>query len=295
MADKARPKCFIIMPITTPDAMREAYSGKADHFRHVLDYLLVPSVEDAGFEAIRPVATGADLIHAKIINQLETSELVLCDMSCLNANVFFELGIRTALNKPVCMVIDDVSASAPFDTTIINHHKYSGGLEVWRLKEERKTMVAHVKASAVETNNTLWKYFGLSGVAQAPATPGEDDRLDYLSRQVEALAKTVKSSWGQRTGMPVSAAARGEAAWEVLRALGHDVGASRGSRVGGGSPAFHALREVLVSKMGDLNVNADEFCRALGMPGGVVDRVLRGLSIELAEYELLVRKLEEWG
>jgi len=44
------------------------------------------------------------LIHAEIIRNIENADLVLCDMSCLNPNVFFEFGIRTSLNKPVSVV-----------------------------------------------------------------------------------------------------------------------------------------------------------------------------------------------
>ena len=53
-----------------------------------------------------PTASGSDLIHAKIIKNLETADLVLCDMSALNPNVFFEFGMRTALNKPA---LDDAT------------------------------------------------------------------------------------------------------------------------------------------------------------------------------------------
>ena len=43
--------------------------------------------------------TGADLIHAQIVKNLQFADVVLCDVSTHNPNVFFELGIRTALNR----------------------------------------------------------------------------------------------------------------------------------------------------------------------------------------------------
>jgi len=123
MADKKH--CFIIMPITTPDNMVDQYehSGGKDHFKHVLDCLFVPAVKEAGYEPIPPTTKGSDIIHAGIIQNLETADLVLCDMSSLNPNVFFEFGIRTSLNKPVCVVKDDLTKKVPFDTGIINHHE----------------------------------------------------------------------------------------------------------------------------------------------------------------------------
>ena len=116
--------CFVIMPVTTPDHFLSAYNNDGAHFHHVLEHLFRPALEQLDFEVISPVAIGADLIHAEIIRNLETADLVLCDMSIVNPNVFFELGVRTALNRPVCLVKDDATERVPFDTGIINFHTY---------------------------------------------------------------------------------------------------------------------------------------------------------------------------
>jgi nucleoside 2-deoxyribosyltransferase len=116
------------MPISTPEHLVPKYSGDKDHFFHVLEHLFVPAVERNKFNAVRPIAEGSDVIHAEIIKNLEKADLVLCDASSLNANVFYELGIRTALDKPVCIVRDELTPKIPFDTTIINHHVYESSL-----------------------------------------------------------------------------------------------------------------------------------------------------------------------
>lgn len=46
-------------------------------------------------------------------------------MSILNANVFFEFGIRTALNKPVCILKDNLTKSIPFDASMVNYREYN--------------------------------------------------------------------------------------------------------------------------------------------------------------------------
>ena len=128
---ETKKTCFIIMPITTPDSFVEIYRDGKDHFKHVLECLFIPAVEKAGFEAIPPIAKGSDLIHAEIIKNLETADLVLCDMSCLNPNVFFEFGIRTSLNKPVSVVKDELTVNVPFDTGILNNKEYDSKLDTW--------------------------------------------------------------------------------------------------------------------------------------------------------------------
>src|ERR1035441_11085965 len=83
------PECFIIMPISTPLDWVSKYSADADHFKHVLSHLFIPALEKAGYTPIPPIAKGAELIHAGIIRNIEKADLVLCDMSTLNPNVFF--------------------------------------------------------------------------------------------------------------------------------------------------------------------------------------------------------------
>jgi hypothetical protein len=118
------------MPITTPEKLLVEYKGDPDHFSHVLEHLFIPALKKAGFDPIPPKSIGSDIIQAEIIKHLASSELVLCDMSILNPNVFSEFGIRTALNKSVALVVDDKTERVPFDTSIINFHKYKSSLDV---------------------------------------------------------------------------------------------------------------------------------------------------------------------
>jgi hypothetical protein len=193
--------CFVIMPISTPEVLVPTYSGDKDHFKHVYDHLLAPAIEKAGFKAIPPAAKGSDLIHAEIIKKIEQSELVLCDMSSLNANVFFELGIRTAVNKPVCIVKDDQTVRVPFDTGILNHAEYFSSLAPWTLQKQIDDLSEHIRNSASSSagQNTLWRYFGLSTRAElSHGKASQDDKLSLLSLQVEALTRKLGESESDR-------------------------------------------------------------------------------------------------
>lgn len=197
--------CFIIMPISTPEVVRDKYRDGAAHFRHVLECLLIPSVEKAHFTPIPPIAEGADLIHAEIVRQLESADLVLCDMSSLNPNVFFEFGIRCALNKPVCVVKDDVTDKVPFDTGILNHGEYKSSLEPWELGNEISKIAKHIETSFARSKgaNPLWRYFGAKGEAlPTKGEQGTDEKLDLLFMQMDALRQEVAS--GKRYIPPVS-------------------------------------------------------------------------------------------
>jgi hypothetical protein len=186
--------CFIIMPITTPEFMLEKYRDGKEHFKHVLECLFVPGVQKAGYQVISPIAKGSDLIHAGIVHNLETADIVLCDMSCLNPNVFFEFGIRTSLNKPVSVVKDELTDKVPFDAAILNYHQYKSSLETWENEAETKVLSEHITASAERSKNqnTLWKYFGLkTTAAPSEGEGGTEAKLDYLLMKVDSLSKNL--------------------------------------------------------------------------------------------------------
>lgn len=187
--------CFIIMPISTPELLLATkYNGDEEHFRHVLDHLFIPAVEKAGFTPIPPIAKGADVIHANVIQQLQQSDLVLCDMSSLNANVFFELGIRTAIGKPVCYVTDDATPNVPFDLGVVNYQRYSSSLQPWKLVQEIEKLSGHITTSwdTSTGENMLWKYFSLNERAHLElAKDSTEQRLAVLSMQIDGINQKV--------------------------------------------------------------------------------------------------------
>jgi hypothetical protein len=147
---------------------------------------------NAGFEPIPPKSTGSNVIHAEIIKQLSSCELVLCDMSILNPNVFFEFGIRTAIDKPVALVVDDKTKDIPFDTGIVNFYKYDSALNTWAIDKQIQELTKHVKDSYQKNkdHNAIWKYFG---VAQTGIFKPEDvelgDKIDLIMNKLAALER----------------------------------------------------------------------------------------------------------
>jgi len=178
----ALPTCVVFMPISTPREALHLYDGDLLHFAHVFNHLFEPAIRAAGFQALSPTSEGADVIHAEVVRKLETSDLVLCDMSTLNANVFFELGIRTALDLPTVLVRDEKLASVPFDTTLLNHHTYDAALTPWTLPNEVRRLSDHIGKSYVSSTqrNALWKYFGITTRSRLADESTVDEKLSLL-------------------------------------------------------------------------------------------------------------------
>ncbi len=206
--------CFVAMPISTPAELVERYENDVDHFTHVLEHLFVPAIERVGLKPISPLTVGSSVIHAEIIRQITDSDLVLCDMSTLNANVFFELGIRTALDRPVCLVLDDPTKAAPFDLNLVNHHRYNPSLAPWVLKDEVVRLEKHIEATlAAGGHNAMWSVVSLTRSAAVPSDPTDPvaARVELLENQVRLLADSLSGGIRYRSGgSPASARLSGK-------------------------------------------------------------------------------------
>lgn len=191
-----RETCFVAMPVSTSPETAALYSDP-EHFLHVLEGLFIPAIEQAGYEVLKPTMTGSDLIQAEIIKRLEQADLVLVDISGHNPNVFFELGIRTALDRPVALVRDKETTKLPFDTSVLNTHTYDGSMRSWVVDNERAALADHLTASASRAagHNGLWNHFGLTKRAE-DATSAEDPlnaKLDLLTAEVRDLRDASSS------------------------------------------------------------------------------------------------------
>lgn len=191
---KSKGDCFIIMPITTPETERSKYGGDKDHFKHVLECLLIPAVEKAGFKAISPEAKGSESIKAAIIKNLSIADLVLCDMSIFNPNVFYELGIRTALDKPIALVVDDYTEKPPFDIADLNYKPYKGSLNHWEMEDQINTMAEHISDAyaGAEGRNSMWKYFNVVAPAGVfkPGETTDDDRFAIIISELDVIRQS---------------------------------------------------------------------------------------------------------
>jgi hypothetical protein len=155
-----RPHCFGVIPITTPIKRVSDYGDDPDHFHHVWEHLFKPAIELAGFEPWAPWAPGAQIIPAKVCHALQTADMALTDLSGLNPNVLYELGIRTALNLPVTLVCDSAPTTIPSDLANVTCHRYNPGLNPWRLPREIHTLADHILATARACNghNDYWQH-----------------------------------------------------------------------------------------------------------------------------------------
>ena len=109
--DLARPvlppsatrKCFVVMPFgdTTLDM--------------VYDYIVRPIIGNCGLACERgDDVFGSNMVMDDIRASIEAAAIVVADLTGRNANVFYEIGIAHAINKPVLLMAQSIE-DVPFD------------------------------------------------------------------------------------------------------------------------------------------------------------------------------------
>ena len=110
MADQGPGTCFTIMPFSVREADLPKYAGDESHWDEVYAGLIVPAVERAGLRCVREDEDSQSrLITDNIWRKIESSDLILCDMSASNPNVFLELGWALRSDQRFVLIKDDLT------------------------------------------------------------------------------------------------------------------------------------------------------------------------------------------
>ncbi|WP_052027679.1 hypothetical protein [Sphingobium sp. ba1] len=182
---ETRPICGIIMPIA---AMPPKYD--ASHWidvRRVIDAAIIkadmtPQIVSDSFEG--------DVIQRRIINNLYDNPVVVCDVSGLNPNVMFELGMRITFKQPVVIITDDYD-TIPFDTRVIEHLGYPQDLHIHHTTDFIEKLADRIKRLHEQkisaTFTSFIEEFGTFEVLEPSkkVVPAEQLILDRLT-QIEA-------------------------------------------------------------------------------------------------------------
>lgn len=106
------PSCFVSMPFGTKTDQK----GGTIDFELVYQDLIKPAVLQAGLASWRADdAAPAGLLMPSIMRRLIASQVAVIDITTLNPNVLYELGIRQAMRPTGTLVIASQETRAPWD------------------------------------------------------------------------------------------------------------------------------------------------------------------------------------
>ena len=184
-ADGDLKRCFVVTPIGGRD------SEQRRHADMVFEVALKPLFEEQGYTLERAdMATEPGQITAAIFSALAEADVCVADLSFLNPNVMYELGIRHALRKPVIQIAAHGTA-LPFDTS---HQRTiffdSGDVHSLRsLSEEVRSQLEWIVSNVGPVSNPLTSAIGLFDTIKNGDPPGE--LVNDLAARLTRLEKSV--------------------------------------------------------------------------------------------------------
>jgi len=189
--------CGIIMPISAQPGC------SAEHWSEVRSIIeeSISIIDAPNFDA-RLVSDADDVgvIQKRIVQNIYSSEIVVCDVSCKNSNVMFELGMRLAFDKPTVIIKDD-QTDYSFDTGIIEHITYPRDLRFSKIVSFKRALAEKVRATYLASldpkNSTFLKNFGtfhVASLAQADASPDQMalEMLVDIQKELSILRREVR-------------------------------------------------------------------------------------------------------
>jgi len=180
MDARAAKSCFVVMPIGKDGSEVRARSDK------VLEYIIRPAIEPLGYS----VTFRADqmdepgIVSSQIIGQLIDADLVVADLSDLNANVFYELAVRHVVEKPIVHLIGEEDIERiPFDVNQVRAIRY--GLDVAMAHDAQQRITSHVIS---------WESGG--SPVENPISRGIDvNRMTKSGDPIERALRELRSSF----------------------------------------------------------------------------------------------------
>ena len=190
-----KPTCGIVMPISAIDGCLE------NHWEEV-KAILTDAIQSAGYEAnLVSNADDVGVIQKRIVQNLYDNDIVVCDVSCKNANVMFELGLRLAFDKPTIIVVDNKTGFS-FDTSPIEHIVYPRDLRYSKIIDFKKTLkekiIGTMRAADDSNYSPFLKHFGEFKVANIEHSEGSINevilqRLDDMQQLIGRLSRSTRT------------------------------------------------------------------------------------------------------
>lgn len=178
-------RCFVITPIGAEN------SPERLHADWVLNIAIKPVFEDAGYTVFRSdTIDDPSMINDAIFNHIFEDDVCVADLSFTNANVYYELGVRHSLLKPVIHISHNLVERLPFDNqqhraiffTLNDYHS------VERLKVSLRAQLATIESEGFKVSNPITHARGRIEIAKS----GDDkdklisellSRMDSMERQ----------------------------------------------------------------------------------------------------------------
>lgn len=181
--------CGIIMPIANTVGYPDG------HWQNVYE-IICESALNAGFEPnLVSFDDDVGIIQNRIVQNIYSNPIVVCDISSRNPNVMFELGMRLAFDKPTIIIKDDKTPYS-FDVSPIEHLPYPSDLRYQSIMDFKQKLQVKIRETYSRYKDdpnytTFLKHFGTFKVAHVEEK--EVSESQYITAEIKEMRKMINS------------------------------------------------------------------------------------------------------
>ena len=175
-------KCFVIMPFGDPQKEPERASKLeltySDCIKPTVESIKIPGEPDESISCHRAdMASRPGEIITHVIENLVSADIVIADLSGRNPNVFYELGVRHAVNNNTILIADSLDA-IPFDLRGLRTIIYKWDAEhMLKLQKSLKNAINEILEESDKIDNPVRRYLynrETEKLVKEPSPPGYD-------------------------------------------------------------------------------------------------------------------------
>ncbi len=164
-----------------------------NHWHEVYDGLISPAIQEAGMLPVRDDKdTGSRLIVEHILSKVEAADLVLCDLSSHNPNVFLELGWTLRADRPYVLIKDDLT-EYNFDLRTQFTFDYSHRLQPSVLRRQVLELADGIRAT-ISDSERRYSYVDRLSVKASAIKASKEDPNTGLLLEIHSLITGSRSS-----------------------------------------------------------------------------------------------------
>ena len=199
-------RCFVIMPYGKTEEDKKKYSLLYRFF--IRDAVEQLNINDLKIECIRSDIEGrGGHILSNVIDDLTESDLVIADISDLNWNVAYELGIRHALRRSGTILICNDQTVLPFDIQSMNFFIYPtdwlAGIDEL-VEKLRKVISSRINHSNHCDSPVHERYTLLPGDVIKSFNEATDDDLKAAKQRIAQLERELSETHEKIESMGLS-------------------------------------------------------------------------------------------
>lgn len=186
-SDNKINNCFIITPIGDNNSVtRRAAEG-------AIDAAIIPALIEIGIKSddihIAHRISELGSINNQIIEKIVESDIVIANLTGLNPNVMYELGIRHSAMKPVITICEN-NQKLPFDVTeertIFYDNDMSGVIEL------KARLINLLEKQDLKIDNPVTRGIRASKLLDTTKVEGTD-KLDYIVEKMLILEEKISN------------------------------------------------------------------------------------------------------